>query len=165
MDRSKAHKRKLVVTPIMSFSDDKRHDTYYVQQCLEQEALKSNGQVHIILSSNEQIDHLHVDSDNAAGHFKSKFTLQHDAKIIGRVATAFGRDWRLSWGFGYPNHGKGCWDGFRGVIKSWTTKRIITEDVAFSPDREGKKALRENVKENFNKTNKAYNKMENFLFT
>lgn len=163
--RSTVHRRKLVTTPIMSFSNDKRHDTYYVQQCLLQEVLKRGGQVYEILMENRHINHLHIDTDNAASHFKSKYTLQYFARMMKKMVEVYGREWRLSWGFGCPSHGKGCWDGFGGVIKSWTTRRIIAEELAFSPDEEGKKSLFDYIKNNFNRSNRTYKKIKDFMFT
>ena len=87
---------------------DRKHDTHAVQMFLISMA-RWFGE-----TTGEAFTRHFIRSDNAAQHFKSKYTL--------RFLTLYARLFKLKhvvWDFGCPGHGKGPWDGLGGTLKSW----------------------------------------------
>ena len=66
-------------------------------------------------------------SDGAASHFKQKVTLYfaHYLKTTYKIT-------RYTWSFGCPGHGKGEWDGFGGIIKNTTAKKIMDDEIVIN---------------------------------
>lgn len=105
--RRNLHRRVWIAEPHITASDDKQHDTSFVQHYLQHVALGEKGFVKSHLKLKDQISEFHVHSDGAPGHFKQKYTLQslNDLLIrnIGHGIT------RIVWEFGCPGHGKGIY--------------------------------------------------------
>jgi hypothetical protein len=70
--------RKIISVPIITVSDTKSHDTYFVRDFLEKKLLGPNGWLSTYkpeLGLKDRITILHICSDGAASHFKQKGSL------------------------------------------------------------------------------------------
>ena len=162
INRMNVHKRVLIMEPIMTFSDDKCHDTYFVQKFFLDLFFDNEGWFN--KQSNHfknRFKHLLINSDGAASHFKSKFTLQFICKLKLKLIANGYKFNRLTWYFGCPGHGKGTWDGLGGIIKNLLFRMILKEGKVFGS--EDKKLLFEWAKlifvTNPEIENKKYNKI------
>ena len=105
---------------------DRKHDTHAVQKFLIEMATYFQS------SSGETITRHFIRSDNAAQHFKSKYTL--------RFLSLYAKMFKLAhvvWDFGCPGHGKGPWDGLGGTLKSWmrrTAEAMPIDQVDRGPE-------------------------------
>ena len=134
--RDKVHKRVMRMIPLMTFSNDKEHDTYFVQKFFYDDG---NGVFSKWLSeTSERIRstwrHLLVNSDGAGSHFKQKYTLQYFCTLILHMVQFK----RFTWHFGCPGHGKGTWDGLGGVVKTLLKNLIIRDGKVFHSDQQEK---------------------------
>ena len=100
-------------------SGDRKHDTHAVQHFMvkQQEWLKLNV-------PEERFTKMFVRSDNAASHFKSKYTLRFLSFFKSLYSLA-----HVVWDFGCPGHGKGPWDGIAGMLKSWLRRTALTHSM------------------------------------
>ena len=98
---------------------DRKHDTHAVQHFLikQQEWLKANV-------PGENFTKFFLRSDNAASHFKSKYTL----RFLSFFKAMFGFA-HVVWDFGCPGHGKGPWDGIAGMLKSWLRRTALEQPM------------------------------------
>ncbi|KAH8066725.1 hypothetical protein JL721_8088 [Aureococcus anophagefferens] len=72
----------------------------------------------------ERFTKMFVRSDNAASHFKSKYTL----RFLSFFKSLYGLA-HVVWDFGCPGHGKGPWDGIAGMLKSWLRRTALTHSM------------------------------------
>lgn len=103
--RQNLHRRVWIAEPHITASNDKLHDTSFVQHFLQHVALGEHGFVksHPVLK--DQISEFHIHSDGAPGHFKQKYTLQSlNDLLIRNIPHGIKR---ILWEFGCPGHGKG----------------------------------------------------------
>jgi hypothetical protein len=120
--RQFVHRRVLVNTAHVVVSDDKGHDTEFVQKALPvvQAWCKEKG---LVFTENL------IRSDGATSHFKSKFTLHYLTKYVAEFSLE-----RACWCFGAPGHGKGPWDGLAGMLKSWLRRQIVDNELIMSSE-------------------------------
>ena len=82
VSRSLVHLRKMVTTPVIAISNDKHHDTYFVQHFLNVHIHGPNGW---FAQQTEQFrrlhDQFHWNSDGAASHFKQVNTIVHTHSV------------------------------------------------------------------------------------
>ena len=90
-------------TAHITVSDDKGHDTEFVQRALPFVDKWAKEQ------DLEFSEHL-IRSDGAGSHFKNRFTLRFITDYMKTMRLG-----RVSWCFGAPGHGKGPWDGLAGA--------------------------------------------------
>ena len=138
VQRNFVHKRTFVKQPIITFSSDKTHDTYWVQSWIEN--IFSDWLSTQLPDVKDQWKHLHINSDGASAHFKSRFSLQHMCQMQKLFEKRFQR---ITWLFGCPGHGKGTWDGLGGTIKTTVCNAILKNEEVFADSEEGGKALYE----------------------
>ena len=82
LNRNNIHKRTFVTEPVIVFSDDKSHDTYYVQKNFESNFFGEDGRLkNNLFNIRDRFNHLLINSDGAASHFKQKYTLQFVCKL------------------------------------------------------------------------------------
>jgi hypothetical protein len=119
--RSMLRHRKILTIPIIVVSNDKHHDTAFVQHFLKNTF--ADWFRHHQQSSQQytkDITEISIHSDGAASHFKNKdsigylITLRKDLKLK-----------RAMWLFGCPGHGKGVWDGLGGIVKNGTAAHLV----------------------------------------
>jgi hypothetical protein len=94
-----------IAEPHITASDDKQHDTSFVQHFLQYVALGEQGFVQSHPKLKDQATEFFVHSDGAPGHLKQKDTLQSLNDLLIRN-TVHGIT-RIVWEFGCPGHGKG----------------------------------------------------------
>eukprot|EP01032_Pedospumella_encystans_P013172 gene13172-15181_t len=125
VSRTSVHVRTLITTPIVVVSDDKHHDTYFVQHFMHVHIHGPNGwfaqQSAEFRSTHTEF---HWASDGAASHFKQANTIlsTHQLREENNID-------RLTWTFGCPGHGKGVWDGLGGTIKHTCTRHMKKMDL------------------------------------
>jgi hypothetical protein len=117
VERARLHKRKIISTAHITVSDDKHHDTHFVQKAVP--LIKEWCDKRRLIFT----EHL-IRSDGAGSHFKNRFTLQFLTLYQGTMEQA-----RVSWCFGAPGHGKGPWDGLAGTLKHSLRRRIIDREL------------------------------------
>lgn len=75
--RSVVHKRVMKMIPLMTFSDDKHHDTYWVQKFfVGDSSVFEEWYRHLPEEIRSNWNHLLINSNGAASHFKQKYMLQ-----------------------------------------------------------------------------------------
>jgi hypothetical protein len=117
IERTKLRRRKILTVPIIVISNDKHHDTAFVQHFLGKvfvEWFRGHGQY------TNGITEVSIHSDGAASHFKNKESIGYLMKWKTLLDLQ-----RVSWLFGCPGHGKGVWDGLGGIVKNGTTLHLI----------------------------------------
>jgi hypothetical protein len=123
--RNLVHKHKLITLPIVTMSDDKNHDTAFVQQWLD-DFFQPGGWLDTqdeILDLKLRLLEVLIDSDGAASHFKSRFTLHY----LLHLRSTYG--FRFSWMVGCPGHGKGEHDGIGGITKRKAERSILDNNL------------------------------------
>ena len=113
--RHLVHPRRLISTAFVFVSDDKKHDTWAVQKFIPR--IDKYYEEHVP----QKIDQVHIRSDGASSHFKSRFTLhwltEHFGKHKKQTGEASTGEWeetgggmftRMTWDVGCPGHGKVC---------------------------------------------------------
>ena len=113
--RHLVHPRRLISTAFVFVSDDKKHDTWAVQKFIPR--IDKYYDQHVP----QKIDQVHIRSDGASSHFKSRFTLhwltEHFGKHKRQTREASAGEWeetgggmftRMTWDVGCPGHGKVC---------------------------------------------------------
>lgn len=106
-------------------SDDRVHDTHAAQLFLNKTL--ADLEVRYVNTGAETFFALHIHSDNAASHFKSRETMHYVTTLPERLSSwseKCGCSFRVFWEFGPPGHGKGVWDG----IGAWL-KRTVRQDI------------------------------------
>jgi hypothetical protein len=116
------HKRRVVSISHVVVSDDKHHDTAFVQVAVPKIKawLVEHGAVH---GCGPILEHL-IRSDGAGSHFKNKYTMN----FLGKYKDSEGLE-RAVWCIGCPGHGKGAWDGLAGMIKQWLRQMILDKQL------------------------------------
>jgi len=138
LNRNSTHKRTFITEPLIVFSDDKSHDTYFVQKFFESSFFDEDGWFkNSLFNIRDRFKHLLINSDGAASHFKQKYTLQFLCKLSKRLKAEGWKFKRIVWLLGCPGHGKGVWDGLGGVIKNTLRSRIIKSFIIFGSGSEG----------------------------
>ena len=126
--RAAVHRRKLLTEPVVCISDDKDHDTSFVQHFLHTHIYGPGGW---LASKSEDFRRTHDtwlwNSDGAASHFKQSGTMFGLHNIKQQYSLK-----RCTWMFGAPGHGKGTWDGLGGIIKSACTSHMLRNDITIS---------------------------------
>jgi len=115
--RGALHRRVMKTIPITAISDDKHHDTTFVQHFLKVEFYKWFKEMGDQL---RHLKYLSIHSDGAASHFKNKDSIGFQLDLRDQFGFT-----TVSWSFGCPGHGKGVWDGIGGIIKNTTTMYLI----------------------------------------
>jgi hypothetical protein len=118
LQRVLLRRRKILTIPIIVVSNDKHHDTGFVNYFLHQtfaDWFEANREKYT-----SKITEISVHSDGAASHFKNKDSIGCLITLKAKLSLA-----RISWLFGCPGHGKGVWDGLGGIIKNGTTIYLI----------------------------------------
>ena len=132
----RANVRKRVIKSVahLNVSNDKDHDTHFVQNAMQMQwDWYKTQQSEFDVS---QITHHIIRSDGAGSHFKSKYTfhsLGDYRKRNGLVA--------VTWDVGCPGHGKGPWDGIAGFTKRTLRMRIVDDDLVL----ENEKAVHDEI--------------------
>lgn len=116
------HKRRVVSISHVVVSDDKHHDSAFVQVVVPKikDWLVENGAVH---GCGSILEHF-IRSDGAGSHFKNKYTMN----FLGKYKDSAGLK-RAVWCIGCPGHGKGAWDGLAGMIKQWLRQMILDKQL------------------------------------
>ena len=125
IERKFIHKHKLITLPIVTISDDKNHDTAFVQQWLD-DFFKPGGWLDAqdeIPDLRSRLSEVLIDSDGAASHFKSRFTLY----FLLHLKRTYG--FHFSWMVGCPGHGKGEHDGIGGTTKRKAERKILDDNL------------------------------------
>jgi hypothetical protein len=119
------HKHVLITLPIVTISDDKNHDTAFVQKWLDN-FFKKDGWLDTqdeIPNLKGRVSEILINSDGAASHFKSKFTLSYLLYLQKTYRLKF------SWMVGGPGHGKGEHDGIGGITKRRAERLILDRNL------------------------------------
>lgn len=126
------HRRIFVTVPVIAISDDKHHDTHFVQHFMVTHIYGPDGWLQK-QSSSFQLSHniWHWNSDGAASHFKQVGTLY----FMHKLCTDYSLH-RITWCFGCPGHGKGLWDGLGGVIKNTCKAYMLRHDITIASPKE-----------------------------
>lgn len=131
--RSALRHRKLVTVSHCGITGDGRHDTYSMRSFMEKslQSLHDDGTI-----EQQHLTRFFIFSDNAAQHFKSKYSL-HWATLRKETAARVGEDSGLFksvyWCFGCPGHGKDVHDGLGGVLKNHV-HAVQIKFVGFNPN-------------------------------
>ena len=132
----KVHARKIITVPIMVYSDDKDHDTHAVRSIIENIILGPAGWLETQTDYpglKDRFTHVMFDSDGAASHFKQKGTLHFMAALKREMLNSkIHRDYKVTWHFGPPGHGKGPHNGFGGIQKNKLKKYFLSFDIHIS---------------------------------
>lgn len=154
--RSQVRERHLITVPVIAVSDDKQHDTAFVQHFLSHIIFGESGWFHLQGTSFVQAHDVWLwNSDGAASHFKQAGTLffLHQLREQNKLL-------RTAWMFGAPGHGKGVWDGLGGTIKRAVRNHLLRNDATICtaqeyyelvvylfafPEKQKEYALRKNV--------------------
>ena len=125
-------KREFVITPLITASNDKHHDTYFVQTFFKNTFLSGDGWYSKQELLKERLTNILIRTDGAASHFKQKHTLLFFAKELLKYFK------RAIWYFGAPGHGKGTHDGIGGIVKGSTVRAIRRGNLIFENTDTGK---------------------------
>lgn len=136
-DINRIYVRKLESLPILVVSDTKHHDSAFVRHYLDIIFLGPDGWVQKQnlerrMKNHFLLDEIVICSDGAASQFKQKCTLY----ICTLLKDKYSWIKRLTWSFGAPGHGKGTWDGLRGMSKNTLKRKIICDNLNFKSPRE-----------------------------
>ena len=120
--RCAVHKRRIVSISHVVVSDDKHHDSAFVQVAVPKIRawLVDHGTEY---GCGPILEHL-IRSDGAGSHFKNKYTMI----FFGKYKDSGGLE-RAVWCIGCPGHGKGAWDGLAGMIKQWLRQMILDKHL------------------------------------
>ncbi|GAQ89961.1 hypothetical protein KFL_005820050 [Klebsormidium nitens] len=113
---STAENRQIARETVFYISDDKQHDTHFVQHCLVKKhaaEMKERG---------IKVEEHRVFSDGAASQFKSRRAFYFVARYPGLTAV------KMEWYFFESGHGKGEHDGAGAVVKSALRKWQLVRD-------------------------------------
>ena len=132
LPRGDVYKREFVMTPLITASNDKHHDTYFVQTFFKNTFLSDDGWYNKQALLKERLKNILIRTDGAASHFKQKYTLLFFAKELLKCFK------RAIWYFGAPGHGKGTHDGIGGIVKGSTVRAIRRGNLIFENTDSGK---------------------------
>ena len=114
------------VREVVSISDSKLHDPYFVRHFLSNILLGPNDWLFNQTREPDLFSRIRafdICSDGAAAHFKQKGSIHFLSSL---------NTYSYTWVFGCPGHGKGTWDGLDEIVKNKTAKLIKADDLFLS---------------------------------
>ena len=128
--RASVHPHVVIVVPIMAISDDKKHDTFFVQVFLKNHLFGERGWFETQVDFPglyERLENFFINSDGAASHFKQRLMLFFLLYLANTYTHL-----QFSWMVGCPGHGKNAHDGFGGILKNKVIRYVANHEVVCS---------------------------------